>query len=93
MSDAILARSAPLESKLPRAANADAFGTAGVLDRLVDLLRGWLAHPIAATALGCSIAAAGFSVGLISPEQTDDSLLAADVSELILPSNDLAGLQ
>lgn len=69
---------------------ADFFEPAGILDQLIDGLRGWLVHPIAATAVACSIAAAGFSVGFVVPQQsTDDSLLASDVTELILPGGDL----
>ncbi len=74
--------------------SAEPVGFAGMLDQLIDGLRGWLVHPIAATAVACSIAAAGFSVGLVVPQETiDDSLLASDVTELILPGSDLSGIQ
>lgn len=68
--------------------------TASILDQIVEGLRSWLVHPVAATAVACSVAAAGFSVGFVVPQQTtSDSLLVSEVTELILPGSDLNGVQ
>jgi len=68
--------------------------TSDILDQIIDGLAGWFMRPMAAMAVACTVAAAGFSVGLVTPDvSTEDILLASEVTELILPGADVTGLQ
>lgn len=88
--DAVLPQPMQSSGSVPSSGAMAEPGYSGLLDQIVDGLTGWLIRPIAAIAVACSVAVAGFSVGFVTPEQTtDDVLLASEVSELMLPGADL----